>query len=222
MKCSSFAVVLFLVTASCNSGSGGGSSTAASEADSGGAKKKKVPLTTAEATVGTWKSSCVVDTSLPPSAAAEYTQSTLVIQSGGQFSSQTEHYTDETCKDASKIVNVDKQVGTAKYGSASKAVSGALEFDLSVTQFMVQPRTQEKATALGALAGAPRDTCKTLKFQANQDTDLTACLQPPTTYQLIKVTGSKLQLGSCFAKPCIKKEDRSSTLDVLIYNKVKT
>jgi hypothetical protein len=221
MKFSHLAVVLLLVTAGCNNGSSGGAS-ASSEADSSVTKKKKVLLTTAEGTFGTWKSRCVVDTSLPPTAAPEYTQSTIVIQSGGKFSSQTDHFTDENCADAGKIVNVDKQGGSAKYGSASKAVAGALEFDLTITQFIVQPRTPEKAKALEALNGAPKDACKTLKFQANQETDLMTCLEPPPTFQLIKVTGSKLQLGSCFAKPCTKKEDRSSTLDVLIYDKVKT
>ncbi len=222
MKFSHLSVVLLLATVSCNNGSSGGGSSASSEADSSVSKKKKVPLTTAEGTVGTWKSRCVLDTSLPPSAAAEYTQSTIVLQSGGKFSSQTDHYLDETCTDASKIVNVDRQVGSAKYGAASKAVNGALEFDLTITQFLVQPKTPEKAKALEALNGAPKDACKTLKFQVNQETDLMTCLEPPPTFQLIKTTGSKLQLGSCFAKPCTKKEDRSTTLDVLIYDKAKT
>ncbi|MBM4251671.1 MAG: hypothetical protein FJ146_06850 [Deltaproteobacteria bacterium] len=216
-------VSTLLLVVSCNQASSGGGSEPASSGDSKKKPKKPEPVTTAESVVGSWRSTCILDPTIPATATPEYTQSTLTIESGGQLTSQTEHYQDEACADASKIVWTDKQIGTSTFGSVSKSVEGSLDFDLAITKFIVQPRLPDKAKALEALSelGIKKPACKTLTFQPSQETDLTACIEPPTTYRLIKVVGKKLQLGSCYGQNnCASKETRSKTLDVIVYSKI--
>lgn len=179
-----------LLVLSCNQpASNNGASDTASSSDTKKKTKKAEPVTTVESVVGNWKSTCILDPTIPATATPEYTQSTLTIESGGQLTSQTEHYQDENCADASKLVTVDKQIGTSTFGSVSKSVEGSIEFDLAITKFLVQPRQADKAKKLEALAKLEKPACKTLAFQPNQETDLTACIEPPTTYRLIKVVG---------------------------------
>lgn len=210
-----------LLVLSCNQASSGGGSEPASSGNTKKKSKKADPVTTAASVVGSWKSTCILDPTIPATATPEYTQSTLTIESGGQLTSQTEHFQDEACADASKLVTVDKQIGTSTFGSVSRSVEGSIDFDLAITKFIVQPRLADKAKALEALSKLEKPACKTLTFQPNQETDLTACIEPPTTYRLIKVVGKKLQLGSCYGQNnCASKETRSKTLDVIVYSKI--
>ncbi|MEN9835639.1 MAG: hypothetical protein RL011_1832 [Pseudomonadota bacterium] len=214
-----------MIAWSCNSASSGGSSSASSADGEKPSKKKPTgQVTTKESVVGSWKSSCIIDPTIPAAATPEYTQSTLTIDGGGQLTSQTEHYHDENCADASKIVTIDRQIGTSTFGSVSKYVEGSIDFDLNISKFLVQPRLADKAKALESLSSKlEKPACKALVFQPNQDTDMTACIEPPTTYRLIKVSGTKLQLGSCYGQNnCASKETRSKTLDIIVYTKVKT